>query len=126
MTCLAFAISPERELTRVFDTGTELLFLAPRYMSDGTTVRQRQSEGMKRYWGGYRAEKEAASMDANVIVTVPAARDMSQLIFRKHVRLRHPGLRDVTFASHIEDHRDAHGKLDHVHLRSLPDWEDDA
>ncbi len=120
---LAFAISPEGEMVRVFDTGTELLFLAPRYMPDGTSLRQRQSEAQKRRWERYRTEKERDSMDADAVIVVPMAVAMSQDIFTKHLRLRHPRVpryyimswsnTEKVIGRHQVDHD--RGGLDHIH-----------
>jgi hypothetical protein len=49
-----------------------------------------------------------------VIVTVPAAREMMQWRFLKHVRLRHPNLRYATYDVHQIDHQGL-CQFDHIH-----------
>jgi hypothetical protein len=111
MSCIAFAISPEGELVRVFDTGTELVPI----------LRNRQSEGLKRYWQRVRAERERDTM-SDVVVIVPMVITMTPNIFQKHARLRHSRIREhnlhwygteVAILGHQADHN--RGGLDHIH-----------
>lgn len=52
-----------------------------------------------------------------VIVTVPAAREMVQWKFLKHVRLRHPDLRYATYEVHESDHYG--NRFDHEHVPGI-------
>jgi hypothetical protein len=83
---------PDGELIRVTDTGTELLPLA----------RNRQSEGMKRYWQKRRAKKETCS---------PVG-EMSAEVYQNHLWSRHKIAQGMT---HDEDHRLHPDQVDHVH-----------
>jgi hypothetical protein len=51
---------------------------------------------------------------AEEIVIVPPARSMPGYHFLKHVRLRHPKVRDATYDGHQADHSQ-NGGLDHTH-----------
>jgi hypothetical protein len=64
--------------------------------------------------GYYRAHVHAAVIVLEV-VALPAAREMAQWRFLKHVRLRHPALRYATYDAHQIDHSNTHNRFDHVH-----------
>jgi len=51
------------------------------------------------------------------MITVPAAHGMLQWQFLKHIRLRHPHVRDATYEAHHIDH-DRGRSHDHEHVRS--------